>query len=142
MHELLVFWLSVGVFFLMIEMFTGTLYGLSISLAGFILAVYVYFTGETSVGIVQAIILAVTSGVFCYFFPKWFASKPGEELKIGIDRSVGETFVLKQSRDEYKIVIDGVDYLVDSRSVTDGFATGKKVILEGHSNGIVRVTLL
>ncbi len=142
MHDILIFWLSVGVFFLMIEMFTATLYGLSISLAGFILAAYVYFTGEANVSIAQAIILVVASGIFSYFFPKWFASRDSESLKIGLDRSIGETFVLKSVGSEFKIVVDGVDYLVETNCITQDFATGKKVILEAQNHGMVKVTLL
>ena len=89
----------------MIEMFTGTLYGLSISLAGFVLAIYVFLTGEVHVGIVQATILVLISGVACWYFPKWFAPKNGG-LKTGLDRSIGEVFTLKTAPDGFKIRVD------------------------------------
>ena len=141
MNELLLFWLATGVFFLMIEMFTGTLYGLSVSLAGFLLAAYVGITGETHFGLVQAAILAVSSAVFCFFFPKWFAPK-SPDFKVGLERSIGETFVLHGSRGEYRIKIDGVDYLVHDSCVTQEFDDGKKVTLVGQKNGLVQVTIL
>lgn len=49
MDQLLIFWLSAGVFFFIMEMFTATLYGLAVSIAAFVVALYVWYTGETSI---------------------------------------------------------------------------------------------
>jgi len=43
MSSLLIFWIAVGIGFLIIEMITVTFYGLAISLAGFMTALYVYY---------------------------------------------------------------------------------------------------
>lgn len=142
---MLILWISTGIFFLLIEMFTGTLYGLSLSLAGFILAGYVAFSGDTEFTVIQAVILAVSSAIFSYFFPKWFSSKDKDAAKYSnspIEREIGKTFVLRQSKGVYRISIDGVDYLVDENSVTKDFASGKKVMLDGHTGSTVKVTLL
>lgn len=45
MSSLVIFWISVGIGFLIIEMITVTFYGLAISLAGFVTAAYVWYMG-------------------------------------------------------------------------------------------------
>ncbi len=145
MNQMLILWLSAGVFFFIIEMFTGTLYGLSLSLAGFLLAGYVWFTGENSFTLIQAIVLALSSGIFSYFFPKWFAEKDSKNAAYSnnpLEREIGKTFVLVETKGVYKISIDGVDYRVADDSVTKHFAGGKKVLLDESSGSMVKVTLL
>jgi len=62
MNDLLIFWVATGVLFLIIEMFTITLYGISISIAAFSVALYVWFTKDTSVNVAQTLIFAGVSG--------------------------------------------------------------------------------
>ena len=59
-------------------MVTATFYGLSVSVACFALAGYVYITGEASMTVIQGLMLAVISAVFAYFLPKWL--KPNTEV--------------------------------------------------------------
>ena len=134
-------YLASGIFFLLIEMLTATFYGLSMSVACFILAVYVYATGDTSMTAIQGGLLAVTSAVFAYFLPKWMMSH-AKVLKSGLDLHIGHSFRLEQVGTDWKIKIDGVDYLIGEESVTDEFAPGKKVMLEGHDGGILKVTIM
>ena len=42
----------------------------------------------------------------------------------------------------WKVKIDGVDYLVGEDSETPDFAVGKKVRLESHSAGILKVSVM
>jgi membrane protein implicated in regulation of membrane protease activity len=125
MNQLLVLWLSAGVFFFIMEMFTGTLYGLSLSLAAFLLAAYVGITGEQTFTLVQASILAVSSAGFSYVFPKWFSRNESSEGGFSnqiLDREIGNIFALKRaSENTYKISIDGVDYFVADACVTPAF---------------------
>ena len=60
MSELFYGWLAFGVLALILEMFTGTLYGLSFSLSAFLLAAYVAITKETDLSVGQALIFAVS----------------------------------------------------------------------------------
>ena len=98
-QQLLIFWLSTGVFFFIIEMFTATLYGLSISIAAFIVALYVWFTGEVNLSVIQAIIFAVVSAVLSYFLPKWIqVGTQAARSDNPIDTEIGKLFSLKQSK--------------------------------------------
>jgi membrane protein implicated in regulation of membrane protease activity len=70
MSELLLYWIGVGILFLIVEMATTAFYGLALALSSFIVAVYVWFTGEVQVSIIQGLIFAVISTLGAYFFPK------------------------------------------------------------------------
>lgn len=139
--ELFYIYLASGVFFLLIEMLTATFYGLSVGLACFILAVYVYVTKDPSVTIIQGVVLAIASLVFAYFLPKWL--KPhGEALKSWLDAHIGQSFRLERVGSDWKVKIDGVDYLVSDDSETPDFKSGKKVRLDGHDGAVLRVSVL
>ena len=106
-NNMLALWLALGVFLLMIEMFTGTLYGLSLSIAAFVLAMYVYYTGETSLTLTQAIIFCSISSILCYFFPKWFKPTGSTEFNGSVlDRAVGSMLPLKESKGVYRVSIE------------------------------------
>lgn len=66
MSNLFYIYLASGVFFLLIEMLTATFYGLVISVASAVLAVYVYVTGDTTVTILQGIIFVIVSTISAY----------------------------------------------------------------------------
>ncbi len=125
MNNILILWLSTGLFLLVLEMFTGTFYLVSIALGAFIVGAYVWYTGDSSISLLQALIFLVTSGVFAYFLPKWFhASDLGrdEYQSSALDRDIGKTFTLKTTNaGGYKVAIEGIDYLVDEDCVTDAF---------------------
>lgn len=141
MSNLFYIYLASGVFFLLIEMLTATFYGLSVSVACFVLAVYIYLTGDANMTVIQGLILVMISGVSAYFLPKWLTphSKP---LKSGLDAHIGQSFRLERVGSDWKVKIDGVDYLIDDDSETPDFEVGKKVTLESHNSGILRVSLL
>ncbi|EKD30460.1 MAG: hypothetical protein ACD_78C00050G0001, partial [uncultured bacterium (gcode 4)] len=71
MSHLFYIYLASGVFFLLIEMLTATFYGLSVSVACFVLALYVYLTGDANMTVIQGLILVIISALFAYFLPKW-----------------------------------------------------------------------
>ncbi|NCP77074.1 hypothetical protein GW819_02495 [Candidatus Gracilibacteria bacterium] len=141
MSNLFYIYLASGVFFLLIEMLTATFYGLSIGVACFVLALYVYITGDITMTIVQGIILVMVSAVFAYFLPKYL--KPNTpDFKLGIDAHIGQKFHLERVGTDWKVKIDGVDYLVEEDSETPDFAVGKKVRLESHSSGVLKVSIV
>ncbi|MDD2916805.1 MAG: hypothetical protein PHH70_03095 [Candidatus Gracilibacteria bacterium] len=140
MSNLFYIYLASGVFFLLIEMLTATFYGLSVSVACFALALYVYMTGDTNITVIQGILLVVVSGLFAYFLPKWL--KPNTEaLKSGLDAHIGQSFRLERVGSDWKVKIDGVDYLINDNSETPEFAVGKKVRLDSHNAGILEVSI-
>lgn len=141
MTELFYAWLAVAVLALIIEMFSGTLYGLSFSLSGFLLAIYVAVTQDTQLTLTQALIFAVTGAAFCFVFPKLF-NRAGAGFKQGLDAVVGKTFPLKKVGDDFKVTVEGVDYLVNPDCVTEGFAPKAKVRVESHTSGVITVSLV
>lgn len=140
MSELFYGWLAVAVLALIVEMFSGTLYGLSFSLSAFLIAAYVAITGETDLSIAQSLIFAVSGAVFCFVFPIWF-NQTKDEFKQGLDAAVGKIYVLKKVGDQFKVAVDGVDYLVDESCVTEGFTPKAKVKLVSHKSGNLVVSL-
>jgi membrane protein implicated in regulation of membrane protease activity len=142
MSQLLIFWIATGVFFIIIELFTVTLYGFCISIAAFVVAAYVWFTKDTSITIPQTLIFVGVSVVLSYFVPKYFKSNSTSRSDNPLEVKHGEIFVLKQSKGEYRINVEGVNYLVKDSCVTKDFADGKKVILKAHSGTQVIVEVL
>lgn len=141
MSHLFYIYLASGVFFLLIEMLTATFYGLSVSVACFVLAVYVYITGDTTMTVIQGIILVIVSGSFAYFLPRWLTPRT-EALKSGLDAHIGQSFRLERVGNDWKVKIDGVDYLIDDDSETPDFAVGKKVRLDSHDGGLLKVSVV
>lgn len=111
MSSLLLFWIGTGIIFLIVEMITATFYGLSVAIAAFILAVYVWLTGETSIDLLQGTSFAIVTFIAAYFLPKLLVSG-APDTPQGIDRYIGEKRKAKKVGDDLKIVLDGVDYLV------------------------------
>jgi hypothetical protein len=72
----------------------------------------VYVTNDPDVTAIHATILVIISGFFAYFLPKWLTphTKP---LLIGIDSHIGQLFRLERVGSDWKVKIDGVDYLVN-----------------------------
>lgn len=92
-------------------MITATFYGLSIAIAAFVLAVYVWITGDTSLDLIQGTIFAVVTFVAAYLLPKLLISQT-PDVPQGIDRYFGEKRKVKKVGEDYKITLDGVEYLV------------------------------
>ena len=81
MSSLVIFWISIGIGFLIIEMITVTFYGLAISLAAFVTALYVWYMELTEVTILQGMIFAVISFCASYFLPKLLTPKGAEKAQ-------------------------------------------------------------
>lgn len=92
---LIYIWVSLALMFLMVEFLTVTFYGLALSLAAGIVALYVFISHETEFSITQGIIFAVASLVFAYVLPKVLsASSP--DVPQGFDRYLGEKRTVKK----------------------------------------------
>ena len=131
MSSLLIFWISIGIGFLIIEMITVTFYGLAISSAAFMVALYVWYFGGTVVDIPQWIIFVVVSFICSYFLPNLLTPK-GEERAQGLDAYIGEVKKVKQVGEDYKVVLDGVGYIID----IDGVKSGDTVELTSRKGSL------
>ncbi|MBB1554277.1 NfeD family protein [Candidatus Gracilibacteria bacterium] len=111
---MVLFWIGFGIVFLIVELITATFYGFSLAIAAFVVAIYVAVTGASNVDIVQGAIFAITALVTCYFFPKFFASSPesSDEKPQGLDMYIGERRRVRQVDEDFKVKLDGVEYLV------------------------------
>lgn len=112
MSSLLIFWIAVGIGFLIIEIITVTFYGLALSLAGFVVAGFVWYTDSTEIAITQGIIFAIVSFFASYYLPGLLTPK-GEEKHQGLDIYLGEKRKVKKVWEDFKVVLDGIEYIVD-----------------------------
>jgi membrane protein implicated in regulation of membrane protease activity len=69
MSSLLIFWLAVGIGFLIIEIITVTFYGLALSIAGFVVAGFVWYTNATEISLIQGILFAIVSFFTSFYLP-------------------------------------------------------------------------
>lgn len=131
MSSLLIFWISIGIGFLIIEMITVTFYGLAISMAAFLTGLYVWYFGLSEVNIMQWIIFAVVSFLSSYFFPKLLMPNI-EEKAQWLDTYIWQTRKVKQVWEDFKVIFDGVEYLID----IDGVKSGTKVRLTSRKGSL------
>jgi membrane protein implicated in regulation of membrane protease activity len=142
MNDILILWISAGIFLGIIEMFTGTFYFLALSLAALVVGAYAWFTGDASITYTQAGIFLVVASILAAIFPKFFTPNAQQDYNNNaLDRFVDQTFTLRSTPDAYKIAIEGVDYLVDENSITPAMKKGTKVIMTGHNASTVVVKI-
>ncbi len=122
--DLLYFWIGASITFLIIEMVTATFYGLSLAIASATVALYVWYTKETSLDVMQGVIFACLTFVASYTLPRLLVPWIWEENPQWADIYIGQTRKVKWSGDEYKVTLDGVDYTIESE---DEINTGDKV---------------
>jgi membrane protein implicated in regulation of membrane protease activity len=96
MFSILYFWIATALLFLVVEFWTSTFYGLALSLAAGIVALYVFFSGEMELSIVQGIIFAVASLILAYTLPRVLSSS-SPDVPQGFDRYIGEKRTVKKS---------------------------------------------
>ncbi|EKE27010.1 MAG: hypothetical protein ACD_4C00086G0001 [uncultured bacterium (gcode 4)] len=140
MDNLIYIWIASGIFFILIEIFTTTLYWLSLSVACFVVATYLYVFNIDYVNITQFVIFAFVSLILCIFLPKMFNSNK-EDLKMWIDQYVWQEFSLKKVWKDWKIEIDWVDYIVNKDCITKDFSEWVKVILDSHKAWALNVSI-
>ena len=133
--NILYFWISIALIFLIIEFSTATFYGLALSLAAWVVALYVFFMRDMELSILQGIIFALMSLVFAYTLPKMLSSST-PDVPQGFDRYLGEKRSVKKTAGELKISLDGVEYIVES---DDDIVAGDKVEVIGHKGTGMKV---
>lgn len=135
MSEILLFWIGLVVGFIIIEFFTATFYGFALSLAAGVVAIYVYFSGDTDFEILHAVIFVLASTVFAYFLPKLLISR-SPDVPQWWDRYIGEKRTVKKTWGDLKISLDGVEYLIDS---SDDIVAWDKVQVLWHKGVSMKV---
>jgi membrane protein implicated in regulation of membrane protease activity len=127
MSDILILAVSAGIFFFIVELFTGAFYGLSLSIASFAVAIYIYVSGNNDAHVVQAIIFLIFAGLSTFLAPKIFSSLSPDDEGVNLknnylDEHLGKIFVIKGKQGSFKIAIDGVDYLIHEDSLSDDFS--------------------
>ncbi len=133
--ELIYFWTGIIVIFIILELLTSTFYGLSLALAAGVVSLYVFFSKELELSLVQGLIFVVASAIFAYFLPKYlFSSMP--DVPQGADKYIGEKRSVKKIAGDLKISLDGVEYLIDAE---DEIVAGDKVEVLWHKGVSMKV---
>lgn len=126
--ELIYFWTGVVVIFIILELLTSTFYGLSLALAAWVVSVYVFFSKEIELSLLQGVIFVISSAIFAYFLPRYLVSSM-PDVPQGADKYIGEKRSVKKIGGDLKVSLDGVEYLVES---DDDITSGDKVEVIGH----------
>lgn len=105
-------WLSAALFFLLLEAFTVTLYGVVIALGCLLAAGLAYAMGDIWYWYQLALCLAVVA-VGSYFVPHIF-HRTGVTLQTGLDEYIGHKATVKIIDGTTKVTLGGVDRLVKS----------------------------
>ena len=115
MENLLYFWVGTAILFLIIEMLTATFYGLSLAIASWIVAVYVWYMQEASLDIIQGVIFASITFLASFTLPRLLIPWGGaESVSQWIDTYIWQKRKVKLQGDALKITLDGVDYPIEN----------------------------
>ena len=128
-------WIAIAIFFLIIEMVTATFYGLSLALSAAIVAIVTYIIQEPTLTILQGWVFAIASLIFALIIPKLLVSHEGD-MPQWADKYIAQVRSVKKVGGDYKISLDGVDYLVDS---DEELVVGDKVEVVGHQGASMKV---
>ena len=131
MSSLLIFWLAVGIGFLIFEIITVTFYGLALSIAGFVVAGFVWYTNATEISLIQGILFAIVSFFTSFYLPGLLTPK-WEEQAQWLDIYLGEKRKVKKVWEDFKVVLDGIEYIVD----IDGVKAWDRVKLSSRKGSI------
>lgn len=128
-------WIAVALLFLIVEFATTTFYGLALSLSAGVVASYVFYSQDHEFTIIQGIIFALTSLILAYILPKLLISS-SPDIPQGFDRYIGEKRTIKRNAGDFKISLDGVDYIVDA---DEDISVGDRVEVIGHKGAGMKV---
>lgn len=112
--SLTLFWIGAGIVFLILEIMTATFYGLSLAIAAFSVAVYATIVAPGAFDVVQGLIFVVVALIASYFLPKWLTPKEVTEKPQGLDMYLSERHRVRAVDEDFKVKLDGVQYLVIS----------------------------
>lgn len=132
------FWAAVAVLFLVVEVVTGTFYGLAVALAAFITAGFALAAGTQDWTLPQFLVFFGASVVLCVVLPGWFSGR-SKAPAVGLEATVGRSAKLRKAGEHWKVEIDGVPYLVHESSEKPGFSEGASVKVTGVKDGLPTV---
>lgn len=112
--DIWLFWIGIGIAFLIVELITATFYGFSLAIASFCVAIYAYIFGVQNIDSIQALIFLVISVICSIFLPKILTNSIKENPVQGLDIYIGTKHRIKQSGEDFIVMLDGVRYLVVS----------------------------
>lgn len=105
-------WFSLALFFLLVEVFTVTLYGSVIAMGCLAAGGVAYIMGGEFHWI-QVVVCLVVVSVGSYLVPRFFQHS-GKKILTGMDSYIGHKSEIKIIDGKPKVTLDGVDYLVRS----------------------------
>lgn len=115
--DTVLFWLGIGIIFLIIEIITTTFYGFSLAIAAFLIAIYTHFYPSGLSLLLQWVIFTIISIILSYFLPKIFMKKieeTSENKAQWLDKYIGEVHKVYQNGEDFRIQLDGIWYTVIS----------------------------
>ena len=130
-------WIIIAVVFLIIEVFTTTLYGLSLSIASVIVALYVWYTWESSFSLIQSVIFVISSAILAYFIPSYFMRQTPTKSQ-GMDAYIGKKGKIVETQQWIKVELDGVPYQILNEDEKT-FKSGDPVKVIGHTGWVFDV---
>lgn len=126
-------WFCAALFFLLLEAFTVTLYGLMIALGCLAAGILAYFMGDVWHWY-QAVLCLVVVAIGSFFVPRLFHAT-GTPLQMGLDEYIGQKAVIKIVDSTTKVTLGGVDRLAKSDKE---LSEGQKVTIMGR-DGIILI---
>lgn len=112
--DIWLFWIGIGIAFLIVELLTATFYGFSLAIASFCVAIYAYVCGVQNIDSIQALIFLIISVICSIFLPKLLTNSIKENVVQWLDVHIGTKHRIKQSGEDFIVMLDGVRYLVVS----------------------------
>lgn len=109
------FWIGFWIIFLIVELLTATFYGFSLAVGAFSVAIYTAFVSAEQIDVIQGVIFAIISLIVAYMCSKIFRATIEKPSRLqGLDMYIGESRRVRVVGEDFKIKLDGVDYLVIS----------------------------
>lgn len=117
--NLLLFWIGAGIIFLILELITATFYGFALALSAFAVASYVFVMNPQGLDAMQGMIFVVCAMISSYIFPKILTPKTDADKPQGLDIYIGETRRIRLVGEDFKVKLDGVEYMIISDDEID-----------------------
>lgn len=132
----IVFWISLAIIFIIMEMFTATFFILCFSIGAFVVFLMEIFMKTpwdgyfyTSNFLIEIIVFAIVSGTFMIFLPKWLNRKPS--IKTSIDSEIGIEVKVFDEAGNKTIKIEGQNWRIKNEDEFEVGESGKIENFEG-----------
>lgn len=112
--NILLFWIGVGIIFLIVEIITSVFYGLSLAIAAFCVAAFVWANSLHELTIFQGAIFVLVALLMSYLLPKILMKNIKDTHPQGLDMYIGNSYRIREFDEDFKIKLDGVYYVAIS----------------------------